>query len=761
MMRMNGLSRAALSAAFLQTCVFAAPASAADTPRDAQVLQEIIVTATKREEKLQDVPVAISAITTEDIQTRGFTNYADYLNTVPGVFFEDGGPGVSQIRIRGISGSEGGLPSTTATYFGETVTSVLTNFGGKPNLRLVDIDRVEVLRGPQGTLFGASALAGVVRILPAAPDASGFEAHVGARGFTTAHSSDASYHVEGTVNIPLITDRLALRVVGYQDEIAGYIDNKFAGQPSVDYGAALGLPDGLLVTPAVPAFTRKDINSEDTWGVRAALGWQVTDALKIDLTHATQDVTLNSEPFTMPEFGEYEQSRALDYFEEGGAGERLEINTIVAKYDWDAVSLTSASNWSKMTRFTNQDITYLAEGSFGAPIPWPLRDRSVGKLFTQELRLQSLGDGPFQWLAGLFYLKQTADFSQFVPDYSCPTCLPEVLAGQDFAADAPMARFSEEEQRAAFAQVSYTFASQWTVGVGARYLEDDLTSLTPASDGFLIGGAQPGAPDQEGSSSEFNPSAYLRYEPAEDLTLYLQAGRGFRSGVVNQRLPDACQAAAAAVGAGAFTDPDTLWNYELGVKSQFADGRLGLNAAVYRQDWEGVQLGVALPCGFSVLANAGDVTNDGVELEMVAQAGDAWRFNFAASYTQAEFERVEPGTIYSKGERLPDAPEKNGSVGAQYSFVMGPEWSGYVRADYVYVGELRLKFGVDEVLSQESFNTANLRIAFQREDLSIELFGRNLADERGVIDTGQPSLGAKETLIRPREVGVELRYGFQ
>ena len=760
---MNAFSRAALSTALLQvgTAAFAISASAADTPRDTQVLQEIIVTATKRAEKLQDVPVAISAITAEDIQTRGFTNYADYLNTVPGVFFEDGGPGVSQIRIRGISGSEGGLPSTTATYFGETVTSVLTNFGGKPNLRLVDIERVEVLRGPQGTLFGASALAGVVRIIPAEPDASGFEANVGARGFTTAHSSDASYHVEGTVNIPLIADRLALRVVAYQDDIAGYIDNNFAGQAAVDYGAAFGLPDGMLVTPAVPAFTRKDINSEDTWGVRAALGWQATENLKIDLTHATQDVTLQSEPFTMPDFGEYEQSRAMDFYEEGGAGERLEINTIVVKYDWDAMALTSASNWSEMTRFTNQDITYLAEGNFGAPIPWPLRDRSVGELFTQELRLQSVGDGPLQWLVGLFYLKQTADFSQFVADYSCPTCLPELLAGQDFAADAPMARFSEEEQRAAFAQVSYTFASQWTVGVGARYLEDDLTSLNPPSDGFLIGGAQPGAPEQGGSSSEFNPSAYLRYEPADDLTLYLQAGRGFRSGVVNQRLPDACQAAAAAVGAGAFTDPDTLWNYELGVKSQFAEGRLGINAAVYRQDWEGVQLGVALPCGFNVLANAGDVTNDGVELEMVAQAGDAWRFNLAASYTQAEFERVEPGTIYAKGERLPDAPEKNGSLGAQYSFVMGPEWSGYVRADYVYVGELRLKFGVDEVLNQESFNTANLRLAFQREALSLELFGRNLADERGVIETGQPSLGAKQTLIRPREVGVELRYGFR
>jgi iron complex outermembrane recepter protein len=451
----------------------------------------------------------------------------------------------------------------------------------------------------------------------------------------------------------------------------------------------------------------------------------------------------------------------MDFYEEGGAGERLELNTIVINYDWDAVTLTSATNWSEMKRFSNQDITYLGEVNFGAPIPWPLRDSSVGRLFTQELRVQSRGDGPFQWLAGLFYLKQTADFSQFVPDYSCPTCLPEVLAGQDFAADAPMARFSEEEQRAAFAQVSYTFAEQWTIGVGARYLEDDLTSLTPPSDGFLIGGELPAGPNEGGSADEFNPSAYLRYEPSDDMTLYLQAGRGFRSGVVNQRLPDSCQAAAAATGAGALTDPDTLWNYELGVKSQFAAGRFGLNAAIYRQDWEGVQLGVSLPCGFSVLANAGDVTNDGAELELVAQPSDAWRFNLSASYTTAEFERVEAGTIYAIGERLPDAPEKNGSAGAQYNFIIGPEWGGYLRADYVYVGELRLKFAADEVLSQASFDTVNLRLAFQRDELSIELFGRNLADERGVITTGQPSLGAKETLIRPREVGVELRYGFK
>ncbi len=220
-----------------------------------------------------------------------------------------------------------------------------------------------------------------------------------------------------------------------------------------------------------------------------------------------------------------------------------------------------------------------------------------------------------------------------------------------------------------------------------RYLEDDLTSLTPPSDGFLIGGAQDGGPDRVGSSSEFNPSAYLRYEPAEDLTPYLQAGRGFRSGVVNQRLPDACQAAADAVGAGPFTDPDTLWNYELGVKSQFAEGRVGLNAAVYRQDWEGVQLGVALPAGSVCWQNAGDVTNDGVELEMAAQNRRCMALRPRRVGHQSGVRHASsPARPTRKASDCQTHRRRTASVGAQYSFVMGPSRTGYARADYVYVG---------------------------------------------------------------------------
>ena len=240
-------------------------------------MEEILVTATKRSEPLQDVPISISAISGDDIKARGYTQFGDYLDAVPGVYFQDGGPGVSVVHIRGAT--EAGVGSTVATYFGETVTSVFTNQGGKPNLRLVDIDRIEVLRGPQGTLFGADALVGVLRIIPNAPDAGKFGVDLETRGFTTAHSNDTSYHVAGTVNIPLIQDRLALRLVAYKDQIGGFIDNIVPAQTAIDYSAAFATPPGTLVTPAIDAFTRKDINDEDTWGARAALRWATDSSL--------------------------------------------------------------------------------------------------------------------------------------------------------------------------------------------------------------------------------------------------------------------------------------------------------------------------------------------------------------------------------------------------------------------------------------------------------------------------------------------------
>ncbi len=774
--------------AVLGTCsvalALALAESAGAQSTNTQVLEEIVVTATKRAQSLQDVPVAVSALRAEDIAVRGLTQYADFLSAVPGVNFQDAGPGQSQIRIRGIVASEGGGgPASVATYFGEAVTSVINLFGAKPNLRLVDVDRIEVLRGPQGTLFGANALAGVVRIVPTPADLNNFEVKLGTRGFATAHSDDASYHVEGAVNVPLIDDRLAVRLVAYKDDIAGYIDNVVPASGPLDWteqGEGLlealirrpvDLPDGALIIPGYGGFTHRDVNSEDTWGVRANLIWRASDRLQFDLTHAVQDVTLNGQPFVDSFSGPYEQLRALDVYAPGKYRERLEVSTLVATYDWDSVALTSASNFAKLKAVFRDDMIPFVLSAFGVPLPWQDQTDSDSEVFTQEVRLQSKGESPFQWLFGAFYLDQYVDVTQTVPDHSCPACASTVLFDQPFAFRIPAPgsdpRFVNQKQRSVFGEVSYNFASRWTVGVGGRYLEEDLERLTAPTEGFLAAttGAAPAEPARKGSSYEVNPSAYVRFEPSDAMTWYLQAARGFRSAQTNQALAltGNCAPEAAAVGLSAITDPDTLLSYELGLKTRLAEGRVGLNAAVYHQKWDGVQLPVQFDCGSGGTINGGDVEGDGVEVEFTAQLTDALSLNLSGAYNNNEFKSVKPGVGFEVGERPPGAPQKNAGAGLQYDFPLSASWSAFARADYTYVSSTRYKFGqIDPVVVlQDAYDLANLRLGLQRADLAVELFGRNVTDERAVVNTTDPSLGNRQYLSRPREIGVELRYSFR
>ena len=290
-------------------------------------LEEVVVTATKRTESLQDVPVAVTALTSHDIEVRGFTNYSDFVNSVPNMYMQDQGPGGStEIYIRGLV-AQGGAGFPVATYFGEAVTSVLTNHGGMTNLQLVDIDRVEVLRGPQGTLFGANSLAGALRVVPNAPNLNNLQVNAAASGWSTAHSGDGSEHFEGVINVPIISGQLAGRLVAYQDHDAGYIDNVVPAAPANDYSAGFGAPDGTLVIPGHSAFTRKDINSEDVWGVRAALAWKPTDALHIDASYVAQESRLNAEAGVQPALGDYLIQRPLDLYSRGEGMEQQRIGS--------------------------------------------------------------------------------------------------------------------------------------------------------------------------------------------------------------------------------------------------------------------------------------------------------------------------------------------------------------------------------------------------------------------------------------------------
>jgi iron complex outermembrane receptor protein len=730
-------------------------------------LEEVVVTATKRSESLQDVPVAVTALTSADIEARGFTNYSDFVNTVPNMYMQDLGPGQTQIYIRGLV-AQGGSGFPVATYFGEAVTSVLTNNGGFANLRLVDIDRIEVLRGPQGTLFGANSLAGVLRVVPKAPNLTDLQVDVAASGWSTAHSGDGSEHFEGVLNLPIINGQLGVRLVAYQDHIAGFLDNIVPAAAPTDYSAGFGAPDGTLVIPGHAAFTRKDINTQDTWGARSAVTWKPTDSLHIDLSYVAQEVRLNAEAGAQGAFGDYVVQRPLDLYSRGEDLEQERLGQLVVGYDWSSVSLTSATGYTRLERYGNQDISFLAAAAGLGEQLWPLLDRSKGESVTEEVRVQSRGDGPFQWLAGYFYTNTNFNLGQYVPDYSCPTCLPEVLFGQPFAIRTIGSTVGEKQkQQSVFAQASYSFTSQWTVGAGGRYLKDYIESFSPAAEGLLVGGTEDASPPVGGRNSIFNPSGYVRFKANEDMSYYVQAARGFRSGAPNQTLaydPNGpCGATAAADGVGPLTDPDTLWTYELGLKSTWADKRIAANIALFHQKWKGVQLTATQPCGFNAAVNGGDASGNGAELEMTAQLTRAWSANLTASYVYNKFDSVNSSVGYSPGDRVPGAPEENASAGLQYNFSLSNTWNGYARADYAYVGDVHFVFGTGATATpflQGGFGQANLRLQLQHQQLGLELFARNLTDKRAAETTGDPTQGAYTYPLRPREVGVEVRYSF-
>jgi iron complex outermembrane recepter protein len=743
--------------------------TSADSVHAPVSLEEVVVTATKRAETLIDVPVAVTAITMDQLQARGFNDYADYLNTIPNVWMQDIGPGQTQLYIRGLV-AQGGSGFPVATYFGEAVTSVVTNNGGFADLRLVDIERVEVLRGPQGTLFGANSLAGVLRIVPAAPNLAQVQLNSDIRGWATAHSDGFSGHAEGVFNLPIVTDQLGVRLVAYKDHIAGYIDNVVPATNPVDYSASLGAPYGTLLIPGHAAFTRKDINSEDVWGARLGVTWKPTDTLRLDLNYTQQGVRLNSEPPVQQTFGDYNVQRPLDQFERGKSSEDERIGTFVVNYDWARGTLTSATSYTDMRRFASQDISWLAVSvGLGAQL-WALQDRSKGTEFTQEIRVQSRGSAPLQWLAGYFYSNSQNNLGQNVPDYSCPTCLPEVLAGQNFAlrtAGTPIN--AKQKQNSVFGDVSYDVSPHWTIGGGGRYLKDYIEAFALPGDGILGGGpATATGPNGGGVTSIFNPSAYIRFKPNSDIMYYLQAARGFRSGTANQSLsfdPNGpCAASAAELGVGPLSAPDKLWTYEAGLKSRWLDNRMATNLAVFHQKWDGVQLGTSQACGFQAVVNGGDASGNGAELEVNTQIAPALSANLSASWVHNKFDRVVPGLGYSDGDRVPGAPEENLSAGLQYDFELNSRWKGYARGDYVYVGNVHYQFGQgggSESFVQGGYGQGNVRLALRRDTLSIELFGRNITDRRAAEATGDPASGGYTYLIRPREVGLELRYSFE
>lgn len=653
----------------------------------------IIVTATKRDANLQDIPFSINAQTAEDIQRSGAVTLEDLSRNVAGLAVQNLGPGQSQVAIRGVSAGQivrdqPGVKEQVGVYLDESVIS-LSLF--TPDLDLFDLNRVETLRGPQGTLFGSGSIGGTIRYITNQPKIGVTEGLVEAN-VNLVDGDDFGGHLKGAINLPL-GDSLAVRAVGYYTRYGGFVD-------------ALTEGGGRM----------EDVNSGERYGGRIALTFAPSDDLSITPRIVYQKVStdgfnrqdvynLYANPFTTTRpavtFDEREQFLKL---REGFEDETLLADATI-KIGLGGVDLTSVTSYINRDILVSRDASALT-GSVSVDLGYPvaavnlpsnLRDTTDLKTFTQELRLSSAAEGPFQWVVGGFYTNIDRFYRQRLPTPGYQAATDAALgAGTSAAvangfpdlnspynADLPY----DIEQFAVFAEASYELTDRFTVTAGGRYY--DFKEQRDFISGGLFANGDNNT-DQT-KSDGVTPRLLLSYEVSDAVTVNAQAAKGFRLGGVNDPLNlPLCSAGDAAIFGG-FQDygDETLWNYELGVKTQ--SGGITFNAGAFYTDIKNLQVTLdAGTCSSRIVFNVPKAHSAGLEFELSAKPDDNWEFGVSGSLLESEFDSTvttATGTVIGgirEGNRLPSVPKFQISADVAYNWEVGGG-DAYVAASVQHV----------------------------------------------------------------------------
>ena len=691
----------------------------------------IVVTATKREESLQDVASQITVISNEDIARRGLVGQADFLNSVPGVSMIDAGIGQSQIVIRGIAADRYEQATVTA-YLGEVpLTQAVGGLGASADVKLVDIERVEVLSGPQGTLFGSGSLGGAIRYIPVAPDTESWSGSIMLDQAIVDESDDTSSRIEGMLNIPLVEDKLALRLVGYRHDEAGYID--FINDESL---AAFAEAGGATID------VRDDVNSAIFEGFRATMLWTPTDRTSITAVVGLQDLESDTRADLFFASEDYEFSGVQESLT--FQSETFRFGNLVIDHDLGWATVTSSTNYSEIEVVDAVDISRL--GFLG----YQLNDR-ITEAFAQEIRLVSSLDGPLNFVIGGYY-----------EDYNNDRVTFQDLVGDNAARLANVRRVEDLQQYAVFGEASYEIVPKLTATFGGRWFTYDRRDTFEG-----VVGANTLAPSDESTDeSGVNLKANLSYKPTDDLHLYAQWSEGFRLGLA-QPLPFIGDCDIDSDGFLDFTDApldrtvesDSTNNYEIGAKFTSPDRRITANAAVYRIDWEDIPVRVrntsdACPQNQSVLVNVGEARSIGVEADLNFQATPNLNLFIAGSYKESEF-REGFGSGIAEGDPLPVSPDFNGRAGFQYEFDAFRH-PAFIRADYQYVGEY-VTFAGGDSQGEGDYGLLNARVGLDIDGVSLQVYARNLTGENAILDVQDAVSGFR---VRPREIGIRAGYSF-
>jgi outer membrane receptor protein involved in Fe transport len=789
------LQRSVLAAAVTSACVGVPAAQAQDA------FEEIIVTATKRSVSMQDVPLAVTAFTDADIVRQGFKQLDDYVGQVPGLAFSRREPGGTTVLMRGctISGLSFGGSSTTSIYLDE---QPITAAGRNPDARLIDIERVEALSGPQGTLFGDASQCGALRIITNKPDTTAAKGWVDA-GVEAVADGDLGYNLSGMANIPLIEGKMALRLVGFIEEEAGYVDNVLSASPGGTYDNS--------------AFVESDVNSSTNTGARAMLRTNLNDNWTLDLAGIYQqkkldgfgDTDTNDQFYVGKNLGDLDQVRfnddkwddewyQLSLTAEGSLGfaDLMMTGSFFSRetvYEADATSYHFAFN-----QLSDYFGPYYTVYDFGGDPQGFAYNNEQTDLFTAEIRLSTPSESTSRWsgIVGFFYNRDEghtlfyAGNAQFdtspafaylnylAYSYDPAFPLPTPPSGGNWFTGV---YDSTLEQYALFGEVGLEVTDNFNITVGGRFFDVDSERTLKQGALFPIGtepdcGVDFCFADGPGSSgeSDFVPKVTLDYHFNDDTMIYGTYSEGFRRGGSN------AARANSVFGPGnpyhEFTS-DKLLNYEAGIKTTFADGRMRLNLTAYHMIWEDIQLQANDPNIFTLgIVNFPEANLDGVEAQMSWIPADGWDISGTLGWNEAEISKTQTlfptdpnATTVTKGTQLPIMPDWKGSLSINYTMdrqLMGG--TPYINFNYIYNGEATSSLeGIQSIIftnpvrTLDAYNIADIRFGVDSEKWSAALFVNNIFDERAEQFFNDRWAQTRLSINRPLSYGVTYRRYFE
>ncbi|WP_447763631.1 TonB-dependent receptor domain-containing protein [Sphingopyxis panaciterrae] len=700
-------------------------------------IEEIVVTAGKRVERLSEVGGAVSAVTGDTLRNLGANSIQDYLGFTPGVSLNSyGRPGQTEISIRGISAQSVGPAS--AIYIDEIPFGQSSNEAQgaayAPDIDPSDLERVEVLKGPQGTLYGASSLGGLVKYVTRQPNLTDTSAEV-AMDLTSVEHGGLGAKARASASAPLVRDKVGLRVSGFYRLDPGYVDNITLG--------------------------RRDVNRGDSWGARAALLIKPVDALEIKLGALLQnnrgdsmnEVDYNTggnpPPPFVPFHGDLKNSRYI----EQPSSVKNRIYSAELHYDFGWGNLVSATGLTRQRIDRVLDVTraYGLRYTYLGVVPG--QGRTIGlnasydiDKFTQEVRLQSAQNRKFEWAVGGFYQRETSDTLSAATAreangdiLASPNGQPVYSAGQNHL-----------REYAGFVNGTFYITPEIDISGGYRHsrIEQSNDKQTTgivfdrANPTLVVSRTDPANEDVD------TYSAAIRWRVSPSFLLYARAANGYRPGG-SRTLPPA--------GVAAGLDPtyrsDSVWSYEIGAKGRAFDGRMTFDLDMFQLDWSDIQ-NLALVDGFFVQSNAGTARSRGIEAEIQAKPFNALSLSASFGYIDAVFTQGNDGLGINPGDPLSGVSRYMGSVRGEYRTPIGGEWEGFLGADARYRSSQIDAAG----LRLPDYTLVGLRIGAETPDVRLSLFVQNLTDERALLGNtiGLPRPGVPYSIAvaQPRTFGL-------